>query len=59
MYLSVCVCVRGPNITASWQSPLADLCKKRNALSDSIRSCKFRYHTDDYQLLKKDDDPRK
>jgi len=55
MYLSVC----GPNITASCHSPLADLCKNSNAFSDSIRSCKFRYHTDEYQLLKKEDDPRK
>jgi len=55
----VFVCVRGPNITASWQNPLADLCKNSNALSDSIRSSKFRYHTDEYQLLQKDDDPRK
>ena len=55
----VFVCVRGPNITASWQNPLADLCKNSNALSDSIRSSKCRYHTDEYQLLQKDDDPRK
>jgi hypothetical protein len=57
--MCVLVCVCGPNFTDSWQGPLADLCENGNALSGSIRSCKFRYHTDDQQLLRKDNDPRK